>query len=89
MSDNAIINASMQANYDWMLILIVVSIVIVSILSHLARRRWVMQGGRRVCGSCLKQYVSKAKELKASLGEIVRTPAQDDIYCMDCHRGIK
>ena len=87
MSDNQIINQSMMANYEWMLILIVVSIAVVSLLAHLARRRWVMQGGRRVCGHCMKSYTAKAQQMQLSIGEIVRTPAQDDLPCADCGRG--
>lgn len=89
-SDNYIINQSMlNGNYDWMLILIVVSVCVIAFISHLNRRRWVMQGGRRVCGHCMKQYTAKAKQMQINIGEIVRTPAQDDLPCCDCNRGVK
>lgn len=86
-SDNYIINQSMMANYEWLLILIVIAVCIIAFISHLQRRRWVMQGGRRVCGRCMKSYTAKAQQMQLSIGEIVRTPTQDDLPCNDCGRG--
>jgi hypothetical protein len=85
MSDNEIINASMASNNDWMFLVLAVIIGIVALLSHLNARRWVISGGVRVCGHCVKKY-RRARRQGVNIG-IAYSPSQSDLPCMDCQRG--
>lgn len=53
---------------------------------HMNRRRYVMRGGLRICPSCRKEIMRKAKQMKLSIGIIVRTPLLDDMPCELCNR---
>jgi hypothetical protein len=89
MSDNAIINQSMMNNNDLGFLIMIILIAVIAFMSHLNRRRWVLAGGRRVCGRCRAEYIRKAKKLGLNIGEIVRTPSQDGLPCCDCKRGMQ
>ena len=84
-SDNEIINQSLSANNDWMFVVIIVIIGIVALLSHLNARRYVITGGVRVCGHCVKKY-RRARRQGVNIG-ISYCPSQSDLPCDDCNRG--
>lgn len=84
-SDNEIINASLSANNDGLLIAVIIIIAVVALLSHLNARRWVISGGVRVCGHCVAKY-RRARRQGVNIG-ISYAPSQSDLPCDDCGRG--
>lgn len=99
MNKNDLINQSLSANNDWILIVLIAVIIIISIASHINRlkeekklredaQRWLISGQWVVCEECSKKY--QKSTLKGQKIPVCELPEDYfGIKCADCGKGTR